>query len=209
MEGLREGGTCADGKIERFTCTDSIIKISRYSLVIVRSTRMLPPPLSRTLPPFPRISCPGSLSPILFTFDMPSPCIFALFNEKTFQIASARRPSVQRFSSSLSRPVLQIPPPRPLQKTFPRRKLSRRIICVLYSRVHYIIPNTPPLPLRIDPLSSARIVNARTSKGSCKWRRALKFHSSRRAHFNTRKRNGIPVPRVSFNRFEIRNTLGI
>lgn len=36
-------GTCAGGKIERFTCTDSIIKISRYPLVIVRTARTFTP----------------------------------------------------------------------------------------------------------------------------------------------------------------------
>lgn len=53
------GRTCAGGKIERFTCTDSIIKISRYPLVIVRATQTFNPPHTSFRAPSRRAPTPG------------------------------------------------------------------------------------------------------------------------------------------------------
>lgn len=112
--GKRERGgkrqwTCAGGKIERFTCTDSIIKIGTLA-------RHCTPHGGRS-PPFPRIHLRATLPPLQITVILTVhirrlPRIFALFNEKTFQITFTDphpRTSTTVAFSALGHPLIRHP----------------------------------------------------------------------------------------------------
>lgn len=122
--GLETGWTCAGGKIERFTCTDSIIKISRYPRSSLSAPRRTftptrAAPLSVRPPPL----RPGITVTLLSTFDV-SREFLRYLTRKLFKSHSL---TPSPLPSPPPRPSRFSPPPSARSSIIPREKNPRSV----------------------------------------------------------------------------------
>lgn len=144
-DGVKTGWTCAGGKIERFTCTDSIIKISRYPRSSLSAPRRTftptrAAPLSVRPPPL----RPGITVTLLSTFDV-SREFLRYLTRKLFKSHSLTSrpplpsPATVAFLATPVRPLVHYPTRKNPRSVNARGELNLNHDCHEKPRIYHIV----------------------------------------------------------------------